>query len=275
MDNGLQLFHNLLELAPLLREIFVDDVSIAIQDRERVLRYIPGATIDLGIKDGDLLKAGSVSYQVIQTGKKIMKMVGREVHGVPYIALGYPIFHEGTVIGCITTITSIDKREQMMRMAEQLSASMQQFTASIQSASASSDYLYQHNEVMKSQLFDVESSVQQIDKITKMVVEIAGKINILGLNASIEAARAGEYGRGFSVVASEIRNLAENSSKSTKTISTQLYAIQQAVKQLAESNRVIFESTEVLSRHLKELTQLIGELTDVATVLSEMAQVEQ
>lgn len=273
-QNGHHILQCFMDIAHLLNEISTEDISICIQDTERILKYVPGRHIDLGIKEGDWLKEGSVSYQVIKRKKKIMRTVGREVHGIPYIALGYPIFHENEIIGCVTTITSIDKREAMLQMAERLSAALQQFTASIQSAAASSDSLFQHNEQMKHRMESVNQTIQNIDKVTKIVDEVASQTNILGLNAAIEAARAGQHGRGFSVVASEIRKLAEKSGNSVKNISLQLESIQTSIQKLLESNTVIYQSSESLNQHLTELTSLVQELASMATALSEMAQLE-
>lgn len=272
--DGHRIFQMFIELAPYLQEIFVEDISISIQDTERIIRYLPGKTIDLGIREGDLLKEGSVSYQVIQTGRKVMRAVGREVHGIPYIAVGYPIFHEDALIGCITTIMSIDKRDRMLQMAEQLSAAMQQFTANIQAAISRSELLYQHNELMKQQARVVMESIEYIDGIIRTIEGITGRTNILGLNASIEAARAGQVGRGFSVVASEIRSLADTARKSTKEIASQLSLIQSSVANLIEANQGVFALSKELSSHLMELTGLIEELTGMAMTLSDMAKLD-
>jgi methyl-accepting chemotaxis protein len=76
------------------------------------------------------------------------------------------------------------------------------------------------------------SVLDRIDAIAKNISGISGQTNLLALNATIEAARAGEAGRGFSVVASEVKSLAERSSGSTSEIAKLVTETQQKIETL-------------------------------------------
>lgn len=93
----------------------------------------------------------------------------------------------------------------------------------------------------------LSDAAQKIGDVIKIIRDIAEQTNLLALNATIEAARAGEAGRGFAVVASEVKSLAVQTAKSTEDISTQVSAVQQSVRTAVSSVRDIEQSMAEVS----------------------------
>ena len=97
---------------------------------------------------------------------------------------------------------------------------------------------------------NLERSTNDIENALGHIEQIAAQTNLLALNAAIEAARAGEYGKGFSVVAEEVRNLAEQSAQTVRNITTVVDNLRQSMKcttmQLNEGNVAVHRGSEII-----------------------------
>lgn len=115
---------------------------------------------------------------------------------------------------------------------------------------------------------------EQIGKIAQVIDDIANQTNLLALNAAIEAARAGEHGRGFAVVADEVRKLAEKTTKATKEIAKTIRAIQSEAKYADTSMKEAGKAVKDGLRMNEEVGEVLGAIMSSAeNVTNQISQV--
>jgi len=188
----------------------------------------------------------------------------------------------GTSVSVSTTATELDaasremarRSEKNAAALEETSAAVEEITASIASVvknaqTADNSTLQARNDAAatrdvtaaaQSAMSEMTDASNKIEKVMGVIEDIAFQINLLALNAGVEAARAGEAGRGFSVVASEVRALAQRSHD----------AVQEINKVIGFNVQSVDAGVEAVTRSQDALEKIISAVTDVSEQISEI-----
>ena len=181
---------------------------------------------------------------------------------------------EATTAASATTQTAGNVSE-VSAAAEELSASVNEIRNQVNHASSIAENAVSQSRSASGVLTTLKESADSVTDILSLISDIAKKTHLLSLNATIEAARAGEAGKGFTVVATEVKQLADQTSKATDDIHRQLEDIQsktdnafEALKEIAGVTEEMGTVSLTISSAVEEQSAATGEIARAAQYAS-------
>ncbi|WP_170292045.1 methyl-accepting chemotaxis protein [Heliobacterium mobile] len=260
-----------LTLAPKIPYLIGSDkIALFATDEEKFIYWDNPGKLQLGIQAGDLLKPNSTPRLVMESGKSIDRIVSKEVYGVETRSICIPI--PGGTIGVAFDLTH---RSNVLTSVGATNESITEISKAMTEIAASSSHIAETSEQTHKLTEQAKVLTLSIGRISKEIQGIVSQLNMLSLNASIEAARSGEYGRGFSVVAQEVRKLANQSRERMGTIDSTVSQLPPLLQELdmamggltgdvrrqAASSQEIAAALSEMNRSMKELEALAQHIT--------------
>jgi hypothetical protein len=261
------------KVAPVLQKIVTSDIGISICNRQQCLFYRPGTKLDLKAAKGAPVLEGSAMYKAIIENRRVLSRVPKETFGTPYIGVAMPIYDDdGSVIGGISIQETVDRQDSLYELSSVLNKEIKELSTSTEVISARAEELAAIGHVISDKSKMSTERVKETDNIVNIIKNIAEQTNLLGLNAAIEAARVGENGRGFGVVAQEIRKLAGTSGESITKIEDVLKTIR---KDSLDTHSELDKIDNITGEVASAITEIAAAIGNIAQQIANLEKITQ
>ena len=269
---GNELMEALVAITPWIADMLQADLGFAVTDRERFIIQRDGKTVKLNISPGDLVNPKSAMAEAMIKKGPTAKNMDASLYGIPVRIYGYPIFDENKkVIGSVGIAKNMSNWTGLNNSAEELIKSSNEVGDIIGQFIEIASQLTEESKRLQNKADEITIKFKKTNQILDSIKKISSQTRLIGLNAAIEAARIGDVGRGFGVVADEIRKLSGHSNDASKEIENTLNELQNDLQKITEEVNSI-NSTVI--NHLgkaKEINTKIEKFDEISKLLLDLS----
>lgn len=245
------------EVTPDIFGSIADAFNLMVEGLADLIVKVKDAAEDIGTKSERIL---SVLEEMESDAERQLSEVKRATEAVDEAALSAVKISEMTDSAQRIAGNAIDATERGSKTVVESIDGIQLIRVTIQAINKRMKFL--------------SEKLMEIGTISQLITEIANRTNLLAINASIEASRAGEQGKGFIIIAEEIRELAERSARSTKQIADILSSIQtesgEVTRHLEEVTNFVEKETGLANETGSVFREIAGAIKDVGGIISEI-----
>lgn len=262
------------DYAPILTEMYPNGAIFFVTNLFECSHRHASSTFDLPIFGmHESVREGDPAHKTIQARQPLTFEFDASKYGVPVFIACHPLFAEDgkTIVGVFGIVLPKKLAVDLRTMSQNLENSLSQVSSAIEQLAASASQIHENEQTLNAGIRGIHHHSNEINNISHFIKKVADETKMLGLNAAIEAARAGQAGKGFGVVADEIRKLSEQSNGAVPQIEELTSRIRNNVdKSVSMSDSSLLASQEQAAAS-QEITASIQEITSMTVELHKIA----
>lgn len=264
-------------IAPIIKDTLGPTAAMGVLDKEKFVYYSPSTILNINVEVGvSRLDEYDAYLRAIKGEHFVSKTMDPTIFGAAAVTSITPIHDLETneIVGLLSLTRTLEHQEKLDKELSRLNDVIDALQGKVQHVAAQSEELSATSSDINIQAQSANKNSKQIGEVVQLIEQISTQTNLLGLNAAIEAARSGEAGRGFGVVADEIRKLSNNTKDAVKTIDQSLTEIRSSIENLTVSINEVSASSDEQSVTMVQFMQDIQALDEKSKqIIEKMKQV--
>jgi hypothetical protein len=262
------------DFAPIISEMFPEGAFVWLTDIQKNLGLQGSEKFDIPqYKIGD--PPDPFAQQIIDTKKPKSMELDAELYGIPILTMGQPLFdldEKDKVVGSFGITIPRRNAIRLRNMSDKMEKNVSEIASVVQQLAAAASQIATNEGVLNNSIAEIYQVSEKIEEVLGFVTQIAAETKMLGLNAAIEAARAGDVGRGFGVVAEEIRKLSDQSRNTVVSIKQLTDQIKEQLDHARQVSELTLRSGEEQAAATQEIAASVQELSKTAEKLDRVAK---
>lgn len=264
------------DFAPMIANMFPEGAFIYMTDLTQYANRQGSEKFDLSeIHEGRELTGEEVAAEAIREKRVASKEYDASMYGIPTMVMSYPLFDEDDPTKVVATFGIMIPRQvhaQLREISENIERGLEDISSGIEELAAAASEINNNEKQLNQNVNEVSKLSEAIHEVLGFIKQIADETKMLGLNAAIEAARAGDVGRGFGVVAEEIRKLSDESKETVVKIRDLTEQINNKVYETSQKSDLTLRATEEQAAATEEITASVEEITAMSEEMKRVSQ---